>query len=170
MWVALYWSTEVARIKYFGVSGPETCLWGILRQDCYGWAFFCLSVIQAFRSLLVHLVAELLQEKDALLMFGSTFYLKKILSRYFPGSSVDKMPHSCICITQICWGAQFFRYFHVWPGKTLPPSSTLQKIHFPAKVFQSLVVKGQKPGCCVISLLDADCKLTFKIDLQEFLM
>lgn len=35
----------------------------------------------AFKSLSLHLLADLLQEKDALLMFGSAFHLKKIFSK-----------------------------------------------------------------------------------------
>lgn len=35
----------------------------------------------AFKSLSLHLLAELLQEKDALLMFGSAFHPKKIFSK-----------------------------------------------------------------------------------------
>lgn len=52
----------------------------------------------AFKNLSLHLLAELLQEKDALLMFGTAFHLKK----YFPKRNVKRRSHNCVCITEIC--------------------------------------------------------------------
>lgn len=86
------------------------------------------------KSLSLLLLAELLQEKDALLMFGSAFHLKRIFSKK---ECKDKISSWCLYYSDLLRNIVLpLLQCVAWKA-----SSTLQKIHSAAAFSQKLAVK-----------------------------